>query len=240
MKGIILAGGNGTRLRPMTKVTNKHLLPVYDRPMIYWPLQTLVGAGIKKILIVTGTESAGDFLKLLGSGREFGVELTYRLQDETGGIAHALGLAEDFVGDEKATVILGDNIFRDNIRQHVKEFEGSSAEAAIFLKGVSDANRFGIAELDEVKRVIGIEEKPESPKSNYAVTGLYMYTPSVFEIIKNLKPSARGELEITDVNNEYVRRKALDAYFLEGGWSDAGTIESLARASELVKSKTDE
>ena len=235
MKGIILAGGTGSRMLPLTKVTNKHLLPVYNKPMIYYPLQTLVDAGIKDILIVSGTEHAGDFLRLLGSGREFGVKLTYEIQDEAGGIAQALALAEDFANKENVIVILGDNIFEDNVKEFVDEFkEGTGGR--IFLKQTENANRFAVAEL-EGDKVINTEEKPENPKSNYAVTGLYMYDNNVFDIIRVLKPSGRGELEITDVNNDYIKRGVMKARMLEGFWSDAGTFESLLRSSSWVKEK---
>lgn len=233
MKGVILAGGLGTRLHPVTKVTNKHLIPVADKPMIYYPLQTLINAGIKKIMIITGNESAGDFLKLLGSGAEFGVQLTYRVQDGAGGIAHALSLAEDFVGDEKFIIILGDNILEDDIKGECQSFLNDESEARIFLKQVTDSHRFGVAEV-EGSRIVNITEKPKSPKTNYAVTGVYMYSPSVFEIIRTLRPSERGELEITDVNNAYIRRNSLSYSFLNGFWSDAGTFDSLFRATQLV------
>jgi glucose-1-phosphate thymidylyltransferase len=231
MKGVILAGGTGSRLYPLTKVTNKHLLPVYDKPMIYYPIQTLINAGIKEIMIVSGKGHAGHFLELLGSGSELGVRLTYEIQEEAGGIAQALGLAEDFADNSPVTMILGDNIFQDNIIDSVKSF---TSGAKIFLKEVSDAHRFGVAEIDG-NRIISIEEKPKIPKSSLAVTGLYIYDSRVFEIIRNLKPSGRGELEITDVNNAYVRMGEMEYSILEGFWSDAGTFESLFRASELVK-----
>lgn len=231
MKGVILAGGTGSRLYPLTKVTNKHLLPVYDKPMIYYPIQTLINAGIKEIMIVSGKGHAGHFLELLGSGSELGVRLTYEIQEEAGGIAQALGLAEDFADNSPVTMILGDNIFQDNIIDSVKSF---TSGAKIFLKEVSDAHRFGVAEIDG-NRIISIEEKPKIPKSSLAVTGLYIYDSRVFEIIRNLKPSGRGELEITDVNNAYVRMSEMEYSILEGFWSDAGTFESLFRASELVK-----
>lgn len=235
MKGIILAGGTGSRLYPLTKVTNKHLLPVYDEPMIYYPLKTLVNAGIKDILIVSGKGHVGHFLELLGSGSEFGVRLSYEIQKEAGGIAQALGLAEHFVDGDAVTVILGDNIYEDDVREHVTSFKNG---ARIFLKPVTDAHRFGVAEVDEAKNcVLGIEEKPKQPKSNLAVTGLYIYDNSVFDVIKTLKPSGRGELEITDVNNHFVRQGTLSFSVLEGYWSDAGTFESLYRASELVRVK---
>ncbi|MDF1534725.1 MAG: sugar phosphate nucleotidyltransferase [Methanosarcinaceae archaeon] len=231
MKGIILAGGTGSRLYPLTKVTNKHLLPVYDKPMIYYPLQTLIDAGIKDIMIISGRGHAGHFLELLGSGAEFGVRLTYEIQEEACGIAHALSLAEDFADDETVAVILGDNIFQDNVHDAVESFKSG---AMIFLKEVSDAKRFGVAEV-KGERIVSIEEKPDVPKSNLAVTGLYIYDTKVFDITKKLKPSGRGELEITDVNNEYICMVKMNYSVLSGFWSDAGTFESLFRASELVQ-----
>jgi len=231
MKGIILAGGTGSRLYPLTKVTNKHLLPVYDKPMIYYPLQTLVAAGIKDIMIVSGRGHVGHFLELLGSGKDLGVRLTYEIQEGAGGIAQALGLAKSWAGTDNVAVILGDNIFQDDIRKDVESFESG---AKIFLKEVPDAHRFGVAEV-KGSRVLGIEEKPKAPKSNLAVTGLYLYDAGVFEVIKTLKPSGRGELEITDVNNAYIRRGAMEFSRLEGFWSDAGTFESLLRASVMVQ-----
>ncbi|NJD76643.1 MAG: spore coat protein [Candidatus Methanoperedens sp.] len=232
MKGVILAGGTGSRLFPLTKVTNKHLLPVYDKPMIYYPLQTLTDAGIEDIMIVSGRGHAGHFLELLGSGADFGVHLTYEIQEKAGGIAQALSLAEDFADEGPVTVILGDNIFQDNVRADVGSFKSG---ARIFLKEVTDANRFGVAEI-EGKSIISIEEKPKYPKSNLAVTGLYIYDFGVFDIIHTLKPSGRGELEITDVNNEYIRMGEMGFSLLHGYWSDAGTFESLFRASELARS----
>ncbi len=238
MKGIILAGGTGSRLYPLTKVTNKHLLPVYDRPMIYYPLQTLIDAGVKDIMVVSGRGHVGHFLELLGSGADFGVKFSYEIQSEAGGIAQALGLAKDFAGGDDVMVILGDNIFQDNMHAPIDAF---SSGALIFLKPVPDAHRFGVAELDEVnRRVISIEEKPLNPKSSYAVTGLYVYDSDVFDIIATLKPSGRGELEITDVNNEYLRRGKLSYAILNGYWSDAGTFESLYKASELVRKNRSE
>lgn len=233
MKGIVLAGGTGSRMYPLTKVTNKHLLPVYDKPMIYYPLYTLINAGVKDILIVSGPGHAGDFVNLLGSGKDFGVRLSYEIQDEAGGIAQALSLAERFSEGDNVMVILGDNIFEDNI--DIKDFQDG---ARIFLKEVKDPNRFGVAELKNDK-VIGIEEKPKNPKSNYAVTGLYVYDNEVFNIIETLKPSNRGELEITDVNNAYIEKGKMQADFIKGFWSDAGTFNSLFNASELVKKKKD-
>lgn len=235
MKGVILAGGLGTRLMPCTKVTNKHLLPVYDRPMIYYPLKTLVNAGLEDIMIVTGGNYAGDFLRLLGNGREFGLkDISYTYQEGEGGIADALKLAENFIDNDRVIVILGDNIIEDDITAAVKEFEKQKKGAKIFLKKVNDPERFGVVEIKD-NRVVNIEEKPQKPKSNYAVTGLYMYDSDVFRIIETLKPSDRGELEITDVNNEYIRRGTMTYSILKGWWSDAGTFESLFRASHLVR-----
>lgn len=232
MKGVILAGGTGSRLMPLTKVTNKHLLPVYNKPMIYYPLQTLIDMGIKEILIVSGPGHAGHFVNLLGSGRKFGVKFSYEIQDEAGGIAQALGLAEDFADEESVCVVLGDNIFEDKI--DVSDFKEG---ARIYLKKVQNASRFGVAEIDKNEKVLSIEEKPEKPKSSLAVTGLYIYDNEIFKIIKTLKPSARGELEITDVNNTYIKKGKMDAKILDGFWSDAGTFESLFRASELIRKK---
>ena len=233
-KGVILAGGTGSRLYPLTKVTNKHLLPVYDRPMIYYPLETLKKMGCKDILIVSGREHCGDILNLLGSGRDMGLKLSYEIQDEAGGIAHALSLAERFVGSSNVVVCLGDNIFDDDIT-----IEGFEVGARIFLKPVHDPERFGVAELEKGNdcKVISIEEKPETPKSNFAVTGLYVYDNKVFNYIKNLTPSERGELEITDVNNFYVKDGLMTCQLLESWWSDAGTFESLLKASSLVANK---
>lgn len=231
MRGIILAGGTGSRLFPLTKVTNKHLLPVYDNPMIYYPLWTLVKAGITEIMIVSGRGHAGHFLELLGSGNEFGTTLTYEIQEKAGGIAQALGLAEKWADDEEVAVILGDNIFQDDVKKDVASFEKG---AKIFLKEVPDAGRFGVAELDG-DRVVSIEEKPKQPRSNHAVTGLYLYDPEVFSIIRDLKPSGRGELEITDVNNAYLKSGMMQYAVLKGFWSDAGTFDSLLRASILVQ-----
>ena len=233
-KGVILAGGTGSRLYPLTKVTNKHLLPVYDKPMIYYPLETLKKMGCKDILIVSGREHCGDILNLLGSGRDMGLKLSYEIQDEAGGIAHALSLAERFVGSSNVVVCLGDNIFDDDIT-----IEGFQAGARIFLKPVHDPERFGVAELEKGNdcKVISIEEKPETPKSNFAVTGLYVYDNKVFNYIKNLTPSERGELEITDVNNFYVKDGLMTCQLLESWWSDAGTFKSLLKASSLVANK---
>lgn len=234
MKGVILAGGLGSRLMPCTKVTNKHLLPVYNKPMIYYPLQTLVKAGLKDIMIVTGGNNAGDFLRLLGNGSEFGLkDISYTYQEGEGGIAEALKLAENFVDEEKVVVMLGDNIIKDDISGAVADFEKQPDGAKIFLKKVNDPERFGVAEVRDGK-VINIEEKPRKPKSNYAVIGIYMYDNRVFDIAKQLKPSDRGELEITDVNNEYIQRNSMTYSIIDGWWTDAGTFESLYRASKLV------
>jgi glucose-1-phosphate thymidylyltransferase len=234
MKGAILAGGLGTRLYPLTKVTNKHLLPVYDKPMIYYPIQTLINAGINDILIVTGGNNAGDFLKLLGNGREFGLKhINYTYQEGEGGIAEALGLAEFFAAGEKICVVLGDNIIEKNIRKAVEAFRMQKGGAKILLKEVSDPRRFGVPELNG-ERIVRIEEKPKQPKSKYAVIGIYLYDSTVFSIIKTLKPSGRGELEITDVNNRYIEKGSMTWDILEGWWTDAGTFESLLRANQLV------
>ncbi|WKV08530.1 sugar phosphate nucleotidyltransferase [Thermoanaerobacterium sp. CMT5567-10] len=232
MKGVILAGGTGSRLFPLTKVTNKHLLPVGKYPMIYYPIYRLIEAGITEILIVTGKEHMGSVVNLLGSGYELGVEFTYKIQDQPGGIAQALGLAEHFVNGDKCVVILGDNIFEDNINSFVSSFKKQEKGAKVLLKEVPDPERFGVAELKGDK-IISIEEKPKNPKSNYCVTGIYMYDSRVFDIIKTLKPSGRGELEITDVNNAYIKDGTLTYDILEGSWTDAGTFESLKRANEL-------
>src|ERR1700748_2123814 len=234
MKGIVLAGGTGSRLFPLTKITNKHLLPIYDKPMIYYPIQTLVEAGIKDILLVTGGRNSGDFLRLLANGKEFGLaHLNYTYQEGEGGIADALGLAEHFAEGNKICVILGDNIIEGSIRHAVEEFRQQDRGAKILLKEVPDAERFGVAEL-QGNRIVSIEEKPQRPKSNYAVTGIYLYDETVFDKTKTLKPSARGELEITDVNNAYIREGTMSFDFLEGWWTDAGTFESLLRAAYLV------
>jgi glucose-1-phosphate thymidylyltransferase len=234
VKGVVLAGGLGTRLRPLTAVTNKHLLPVYDQPMIYYPIQTLVNAGITDIMIVTGGNSAGDFLKLLGNGKAFGLKhLNYTYQEGEGGIAEALALVEHFAGGEPVCVVLGDNIIEGNIAGAVRAYRHQGGGAKIILKKVPDPERFGVPELD-CNRVLRIEEKPKSPRSQYAVIGIYMYDGDVYDIIRTLKPSGRGELEITDVNNAYIERDEMTWQELEGWWTDAGTFESLLRASRLV------
>jgi len=233
LKGVILAGGTGSRLMPLTKVTNKHLLPVGHRPMIFYPIEKLTGLGVEEILIVTGVEHMGDVVSLLGSGRAFGCRFTYKVQDEAGGIAQALSLAESFANHDALAVILGDNIFQTKLRSYADKFMAQKGGARILLKQVEAPQRFGVAELSD-GRVIGIEEKPERPKSKYVVTGIYFYDATVFEIIRTLKPSSRGELEITHVNNEYIVRSRLAYDILEGWWTDAGTFESLVRANELV------
>lgn len=234
MKGVILAGGLGTRLFPLTKVTNKHLLPVYNKPMIYYPVETLVNAGIKDILIVTGGGNAGDFLKLLGNGAEFGLKhLNYTYQEGEGGIADALNLAEYFCGKDKVCVMLGDNIIEKGIGRAVREFEKQSHGAKILLKKVPDPQRFGVPILDGNK-IVKIEEKPKHPQSPYAVTGIYMYDSKVFDIIKTLKLSDRGELEISDVNNAYIVQATMTWDVLDGWWTDAGTFDSLLLSNQLV------
>ncbi|WP_339274825.1 sugar phosphate nucleotidyltransferase [Paenibacillus sp. FSL W8-0426] len=234
MKGIILAGGTGSRLYPLTKVTNKHLLPVGKYPMIFHAVYKLKLAGIEDILIVTGKEHMGDVVNLLGSGSEMNVSFTYKVQDEAGGIAQALNLAKQFVANEKMVVILGDNVFADDIGPYVENFKAQACGAKILIQEVSDPNRFGVPEI-QGDRILSIEEKPQSPKSNFAVTGIYMFDHHVFDIIKTLKPSARGELEITDVNNAYIEKEQLTYDVLQGWWTDAGTHASLARANELAQ-----
>lgn len=237
MKGIILAGGLGSRLSPCTKVTNKHLLPVFNKPMIYYPILTMVNAGLKDIMIVTGENYAEDFLRILGNGKEFGLkDISYTYQVGEGGIADALKLAENFAEGDKVFVVLGDNILEDDITEDIKAFEKQESGARIFLKEVPDPERFGVAEIRDGK-VVDIKEKPKNPKSNFAVCGLYLYDNSVFEIIKTLKPSGRGELEITDVNNIFIERENMTYSVLDGWWTDAGTFESLLKASNLVAKK---
>ncbi len=237
MKGIVLAGGLGTRLYPLTKVTNKHLLPIYHKPMIYYPIETLVQAGISEILVVTGGKNAGDFLRLLGNGKEFGLKhINYTYQEGEGGIAAALALAEFFADHGPICVILGDNIIEQSIAGYVDNFRRQKSGARILLKEVDDPERFGVAEI-RGNQIIRIEEKPQVPASRYAVTGIYMYDCDVFDIVKGLKPSRRGELEITDVNNAYIQSGKMEYDILEGWWTDAGTFESLLRASNLVSQK---
>jgi glucose-1-phosphate thymidylyltransferase len=234
MKGIVLAGGTGSRLYPLTKITNKHLLPIYDKPMIYYPIQTLVDAGIRDIQIVTGGKNAGDFLRLLANGKHFGAKhIGYEYQEGEGGIADALALAEHFADGDKICVILGDNIIQGSIRGAVDQFKKQPKGSKILLKKVPDAERFGVAEISR-NRIVNIEEKPKQPKSDYAVTGIYMYDATVFDKIKTLVPSRRGELEITDVNNAYIGEGTMTFSFLEGWWTDAGTFDSLLRAGNLV------
>ncbi|MFA5839245.1 MAG: sugar phosphate nucleotidyltransferase [Candidatus Margulisiibacteriota bacterium] len=236
MKGIILAGGTGSRLYPLTKVTNKHLLPVGKEPMIYYPIRKLIDAGIEEILIVTGVEHMGDIVNLLGSGKGFDCRFTYKVQDEAGGIAQALFLAENFVGNDQVMVILGDNIFQDSLKPFADKFRKQKKGAKVLLKEVSDSQRFGVAEIVGNK-IVSIVEKPKKPKSNLSVTGAYFYDNRVFDVIRKLKPSARGEMEISDVNQAYLRNGLLTYDVLSGWWSDAGTFESLAKATLLVEGK---
>ncbi len=234
MKGVILAGGKGTRLAPLTNITNKHLLPIASKQMVLYPLQTLLDAGIREILIVTGPDHAGHFMNLLGSGSKFDCRLTYRVQDESGGIPHALALAEDFVGNDHVAVILGDNLFEDNFSGPVSSFQTG---AMTFYKSVPDAHRFGVVEIDSFGNVLSIEEKPQNPKTTFAQAGLYIYDHHVFDVIRTLRPSGRGELEIVDVNNAYLQKRQLVARPIRGFWSDAGTFESLQRANEYFAKK---
>ncbi len=234
MKGVVLAGGLGTRLLPLTRVTNKHLLPVFNKPMIFYPIQTLVDAGITEIMIVTGGNNAGDFLRLLGNGEDFGLnQMHYTYQKREGGIADALALARHFVGDDKVVVILGDNFIQGSIRNAVEDFERQPEGAKIFLKEVPNPHEFGVAELKDGK-VVNIVEKPKQPVSRLAVIGIYLYDNRVFDICRTLKPSARGELEITDVNNDYIRRGVMTYEILEGWWADCGSFEALMRSNLLV------
>ena len=236
MKGVVLAGGLGSRLYPLTKITNKHLLPVYDKPMIYYPIQCLVNAGITDILVVTGGNYAGHFLQLLRNGSDFGLRrLGYAYQEGEGGIADALKLAEEFAEGDSICVVLGDNIIEGNIKKAADDFRAQGGGAKILLKEVHDPERFGVATIDDDGKVLKIVEKPKDPETNHAVIGIYMYDAEVFDICRTLKPSDRGELEITDVNNEYVRRGTLTSEKLEGWWTDAGTFESLYRSSTLVR-----
>jgi glucose-1-phosphate thymidylyltransferase len=235
MKGVILAGGLGTRLFPLTKITNKHLLPIYDRPMIHYPLRTLSEAGIRDILVVTGGNHAGEFLRLLGNGREYGLnEIAYAYQEGEGGIADALALARPFAEGDRIVVMLGDNVIEGDIRRQVAAFAEQPKGARILLKRVADPQRFGVPVFDG-SRITAIEEKPKQPRSEYAVIGIYMYDATVFDIISTLKPSDRNELEITDVNNHYIRRGEMAHDVIEGWWTDAGTFESLFRANQLVR-----
>ncbi len=236
MKGVILAGGTGSRLYPLTKVTNKHLLPVGNKPMIFYPIERLTEAGIEEILIVTGIDHMGDVVTLLGSGKDFGCKFTYKVQDEAGGIAQALLLAEHFASGDKISVILGDNIFIDRLSKYIKKFDKQGKGARVLIKEVPDPERFGVVEI-KGEKIISVEEKPKKPKSNYVVTGIYMYDDQVFDIIRGLRPSKRGELEITDVNSAYLKRNELEYDVLVGWWTDAGTFETLKRATLLVEGK---
>ncbi|TSC71989.1 MAG: glucose-1-phosphate thymidylyltransferase [Parcubacteria group bacterium Gr01-1014_70] len=240
LKGVLLAGGTGSRLDPLTRVTNKHLLPVYNKPMIYYALETLHAVGLHDVLLVSGRGHAGHFLDLLGSGKDFGLDLSYEVQEEAGGIAEALGLAKDFAKGSGVVVILGDNIFTNStdLKKGVEEFSQTPEGAHIFLKETNDANRFGVAEI-QGNRIVGIEEKPKHPKTNLIVTGFYLYDESVFDVIKTLVPSGRGELEITDVNNYYIRAGVMKYSILTGEWTDAGTFDSLLRAGNLAKNPND-
>lgn len=233
VKGVVLAGGTGSRLMPLTKVTNKHLLPIGNKPMIYYPVEKLVSAGIDEILIVTGVDHMGDVVNLLGSGKDFSCRFTYKVQDEAGGIAQALALAENFANDGGIAVILGDNIFHSSLKPYLEKFDAQQTGARVLLKKVPHPQRFGVAEIKDDK-VTKIVEKPKKPKTNFAVTGIYFYDNTVFEKIKKLKPSGRGELEITDVNNAYINTHQLEYDILSGWWTDAGTFESLGKANELV------
>lgn len=233
MKGVILAGGKGTRLHPLTKATNKHLLPVGREPMLYHPLRQLIEAGVREILVVTSTEHMGDIVNCLGSGNEFGCALTYRVQETAGGIAHALALAEGFAGGGRIAVVLGDNVFEYSIAPYAHRFQEQAAGARVLLKEVGDPERYGVAALDE-HHVIEIQEKPSKPKSSLAVVGLYFYDEEVFDIIRGVKPSERGELEITAVNNEYIARRRLQYDVCQGRWTDAGTFESYLEANKLL------
>jgi len=233
LKGVILAGGTGSRLYPLTKVTNKHLLPIGQKPMIYYPIEKLTSAGIREILIVTGIEHLGDVVSLLGSGMDFNCHFTYKVQDQAGGIAQALALAEDFSNDGPVAVILGDNIFQASLKNYAEKFLAQKIGARVLLKQVPAPHRFGVAQISATS-IISIEEKPKNPKSDYIVTGVYFYDAAVYDIIRTLKPSARGELEISDVNNAYIVKEQLAYDILDGWWTDAGTFESLSRANELV------
>jgi len=239
LRGVVLAGGTGTRLRPLTKVTNKHLLPVGNKPMIYHPIEKLLGAGIEEILIVTGVEHMGDVVNLLGSGKDFGCRFTYKVQDQAGGIAQALDLAENFAQGERIVVILGDNVFQANLKKYTDKYRKQKSGARILLKEVDKPQRFGVAEI-EGNKITNIEEKPSKPKTNLAVTGIYFYDAAAFDIIKTLKPSARGELEVTDINNAYISKGQMEYDILDGWWSDAGTFESLSFVNELVNKEPPE
>ena len=237
MKGVILAGGKGSRLYPLTKVTNKHLLPVGKEPMIYHPIKQMVGAGIQEILVVTSTDHMGDIVRCLGSGEEFNCSITYRVQKNAGGIADALSLSESFAANGKICVMLGDNIFKENVKAFVDSFRKQSTGARVLIKKVNDPCRFGIAALDE-KQIVEIEEKPKSPKSSYAVVGMYFFDSKVYDFIRSITPSENGELEITSVNNKYIEQGELEYDIYEGSWTDAGTFNSLHEANQLMLSKS--
>jgi glucose-1-phosphate thymidylyltransferase len=234
MRGIILSGGSGTRLKPLTKITSKQLLPVYNRPMIYYPLDTLIKAGIKEILIIVAPERAGDYLNLLGSGKQFGVKFTYEIQDHPEGLAQAFLIGENFIDHEDVAMILGDNIFEDDFGDVIRNFKGG---AKVFAKKVSDPERFGVVKFDENMKAVKIVEKPQEHLSDYAVTGLYVYDHRVVQIAKEVKPSARGELEIVDVNNWYLEKGELEVEMIKGEWFDAGTFDSLLRVQNFAKEK---
>ena len=234
MRGIILSGGSATRLRPCTKVTSKQLLPIYNRPMIYYPLNTLIKAGVKEILIIVAPERAGDYLNLLGSGRQFGVKLTYEIQDKPRGLAEAFIIGENFIDEDDVTLILGDNIFEDDFTEDIRSFQKG---AKIFAKKVKDPERFGVVEINNKAEVLSIEEKPLKPKSNLAITGLYIYDHRVIDVAKKLKPSARGELEIVDLHNWYLARHELEVSLVHGAWIDAGTFDSLLEAQSLARDR---
>jgi glucose-1-phosphate thymidylyltransferase len=234
MRGIILSGGSGTRLSPLTKITSKQLLPVYNRPMIFYPLNTLIKAGIKEILIIVAPERAGDYLNLLGSGKQFGCKCTYEIQDKPRGLADAFIIGENFIDNESVCMILGDNIFEDDLSEEIKNFKQGGK---VFAKKVSDPERFGVVKFDEQMKAVEIKEKPAEWLSDFALTGLYIYDNRVVEIAKNVKPSARGELEITDLHNWYLKRGELDVSMVKGEWIDTGTFESLLRAQNLAKEK---
>ena len=245
IKGVVLAGGLGTRLYPLTSITNKHLLPVWDKPMVYYPIKTLVEAGIRDVMVVTGGNSAGDFLRLLGNGKELGLKhIEYAYQKGEGGIADALRLAEDFIDGNKSVIVLGDNIIEKSIKRSVDKFQRQDTGARILIKKVPDPGRFGVVEFSPARgdkskrRIIKIAEKPKKPKTSYAVTGIYMYDNRVFDIVKSLKPSNRGELEITDVNNAYIKQDRMEYDILSGFWTDSGTFESLLKANNLVARKS--
>ena len=236
MKGVILAGGTGSRLRPLTSVTNKHLLPVFNKPMIYYPLESLIEAGIKEVLIVTGGENIGDFMKLLGSGKDFGIDITYRCQDGSGGIPVALSLAKEFTKEEKFVCILGDNVMEESLKSHVEDFQKSEKGAKILLKKVKDPKRFGLAEIID-NRLVAAYEKPQEPKTDLAIIGVYMLDKKAFETITGLKPSKRGELEITEVVDSYIKNDDIDFSVIDGFWIDAGTFDSLFKATDFIAKK---